>query len=177
VVQHSEQAWDPNVIAAAIDELSALRAGLVALQTRLSDSLRAVRPDHAAGAVNLVHYVGLRQHDVRALQDRLAWIGLSSLGRAESHVLASIDKVLGLLHRLAARPWTPLSSEEPAGIRTAGQLLEAHAAALLGAAPRQRNVRIMVTLGREASSDYGLVRGMLARGAHASPSGRTRLVR
>jgi len=152
------------VIAAAIDEVSALRADLVALQARLHDSLRAVHADHAAGATNLVHYVGLRRHDVRALQDRLAWIGVSSLGRAESHVLANIDKVLGLLHRLAGRSWTPLSSEEPAGIRTAARLAEAHACALLGGTPKRRSVRIMVTLASEAASDYGLVRGMLASG-------------
>ena len=160
----TEQPWDPRVIAAAIDEVSALRADLVALQPRLRDSLRAVHPNHAAGAANLVHYIGLRRHDVRALQDRLAWIGLSSLGRAESHVLANIDKVLGLLHRVAGRPWTPLSGEEPAGIRTAAKLLEEHACALLGMTPERRSVRIMVTLGSEAASDYQLIRGMLASG-------------
>ena len=124
--------------------------------------MRAVHASHTAGAANLVHYVGLRRHDVRALQDRLAWIGVSSLGRAESHVLANLDKVLGLLHRLAGRAWTPRSAEEPAGIRTAAKLLEENARALLGAAPKRRSVRIMVTLGSEAAADYGLVRGMLA---------------
>jgi len=72
VVAGTEQPWDPEVVAAAIDDLSALRADLVALPGRLDDSLRAVHPNHAAGATNLVHYVELRRHDVRALQDRLA---------------------------------------------------------------------------------------------------------
>ena len=151
VVLTAEQAWDPKVIAAAIDEVAALRADIIALQARLADSLRAVHPNHAASATNLVHYVGLRRHDVRALQDRLAWIGLSSLGRAESNVLANIDKVLGLLHRVAGRSWTPLSGEEPAGIRTAAKLLEQHACALLGGTPKQRSVRIMVTLPSEVA--------------------------
>ena len=164
VVPNTEQAWDPKVIAAVIDEVSALRADLVSLQARRHDSLRAVHPNHTAGATNLIHYVGLRRHDVRALQDRLARIGLSSLGRAESNVLANIDKVLGLLHRVAGRSWTPLSGEEPTGIRTAAKLLEQHACALLGGTPKQRSVRIMVTLPSEAALDYGLVRGMLASG-------------
>jgi pyruvate kinase len=89
---------------------------------------------------------------------------VSSLGRAESNVLANVDKVLGLLHRLAGRSWTSLSGEEPAGIRTAAKLADKHTCALLGGTPKRRSVRIMVTLGTEAASDYGLVRGMLAGG-------------
>jgi pyruvate kinase len=164
VAPHPEQPWDATAIAAAIDELVALRADLLAPPAHLSELLQAVHPDHAAGAANLVHYVGLRRHDVRALQDRLAWFGLSSLGRAESHVLANIDKVLGLLHRLAGRSWTALSGEEPAGMRTATKLLDEHARVLLGRAPERRGARIMVTLGSEAATDYALVRGMLASG-------------
>ncbi len=160
---NTDQPWDPKVIAAVIDEVSALRADLVALSAHVHDSLRSVHANHAAGAENLVHYVRLRRHDLRALQDRLAWIGVSSLGRAESHVLANIDKVLGLLHRLAGRSWTPLSSEEPAGILTATKLLEEHACALLGRTPK-RGVRIMVTLDAEAASNYELVRRLLASG-------------
>jgi pyruvate kinase len=158
------QPWDPKVIAATIDELSALRADLVELPVSLRDILQAVHPAHAAGAMNLVHYISLRRHDLRALQDRLAWVGVSSLGRAESHVLANVDKVLGLLNRLAGRSWTSLSGEEPAGIRTGSRLLEEHACALLGPTPEGRSVRIMVTLGAEAASDYGIVRDMLASG-------------
>jgi pyruvate kinase len=160
----SDQPWDASVVDAAIRDLSVLRQDLLLLQTDLTESIAKVDPDHAAGARNLVHYVGLRRHDVRALQDRLSWLGLSSLGRAESHVLANVDKVLGLLHRLAGRPWTPLSSEEPAGIRTSSQLLEQHTCALLGDPPQHRTVRIMVTMGGEMASDYPLVRAMLKAG-------------
>jgi hypothetical protein len=73
------QAWDGAVVSTLIDELTALRADLTALETRMEPALRAVHPDHTAGAVNLVHYVGLRRHDVRALQDQLAGLGLRGL--------------------------------------------------------------------------------------------------
>ena len=159
-----EQPWDPTEVAAAIDELLALRKDLIALEARFHGALRMVHPAHAASSINLVHYVGLRRHDVRALQQRLASFGMSSLGRSESHVLANIDKVLGLLHRLANLPWMARSAEEPAGIRTATQLLDEHTGALLGHEPAKRSVRIMVTLDRDAASQYGLVRAMVAGG-------------
>ena len=98
----------------------------------MASRLKGVDPNHRAGAVNLLHYVGLRRHDLREVQDRLAVLGLSSLGRAESHVLANLDKVLGLLHRLTGRDWESLSDDEPAGFNTARRLLEQHTDRLLG---------------------------------------------
>jgi pyruvate kinase len=157
-------AWDRQVIADLVAAIAALRRELIALEARSQDRLRSVNPAHRAGAANLVHYVGLRRHDVRQLQEQLAWLGLSSLGRAESHVLANLDKVLGLLHILAGEQWSARSEEEPAGSRTGPHLLQEHAQSLLGPHRPGRRTRIMVTLAAEAAHDYALVRGMLAAG-------------
>ena len=54
---------------------------------------RSVHPDHRADAVNLTHYLALRQADVRSLQRSLGERGLSSLGRCEPHVLATVESV------------------------------------------------------------------------------------
>ena len=56
-------------------------------------SINRVAPDRRASAKNLVHYVALRQQDLRELQTQLAQIGLSSLGRSESCVLESLLQV------------------------------------------------------------------------------------
>ena len=157
-------AWDVRVVRQLIKVLARLRGDLVRLETRFRDRLKAIHPAHAAGAVNLVHYIGLRQHDLRELQEQLAWLGLSSLGRAESHVLANLDKVLGLLHTLAGEKWSARSNDEPVGFRTGARLLEEHAESLLGPAPSGRRTRIMVTLPAEAGHDYALVRAMIAAG-------------
>jgi pyruvate kinase len=157
-------AWDRRVVADLIQTVGRLRQDLIALEAKSSDRLRSVNPAHRAGAVNLLHYVGLRRHDVRQLQEQLAWLGLSSLGRAESHVLANLDKVLGLLHTLAGDHWRARSDEEPAGSRTGPHLLQEHAESLLGLHRPGRRTRIMVTLATEAAHDYSLVRGMLAAG-------------
>ena len=148
-----------------IDSLTGLRDELTALQAAMHGRLAKVHEHHTAGAINLVHYVGLRRRDLRKLQDQLAWVGLSSLGRSESHVLANLDKVLGLLHVLAGQPWQPRQDEEPAGFRSGARMLEQNADRLLGTRPRAgRQTRIMVTLGAEAAHDYTLVRDLLQAG-------------
>lgn len=156
--------WDPEAIDALIHDLWALRRAMLDHEAALAPQIEAVDPAHRPSAVNLAHYLALRQADQRELQARLAWIGVSSLGRAESHVLANVDKVLGLLHRLLGRPWVPLSEGEPAGIHRSAALLEAHAQALFGAPPAGRRTRIMVTLPSEAAADVALVDSLVAAG-------------
>lgn len=123
----------------------------------LSDGLQ---PGHQHGARNLLHYLVLRRHDIRPLQRRLAALGLSSLGRAESHVLGAVQTVLHLLKQLdpAAVPIHDLNLKAGAGV------LQANTEALLGPAPKGRRVRIMVTMPSEAATDYNLVRELVAGG-------------
>jgi pyruvate kinase len=127
--------------------------------------LDEVHANYRDSAQNLLHYLALRRHDLRPLQLRLASLGLSSLGRAESHVLATVDAVLEALHRLAGRPWQPPSPEEEIIAFADGQrLLAAHTDALLGPATPGRGVRIMVTMPSEAGDDYTLVHNLLKQG-------------
>lgn len=156
--------WDPALCRDLIRQLWGLREQLLASEQRFADAIARVGPHQQASARNLVHYLALRAHDLRPLQQQLAWLGLSSLGRAESHVLANLDKVLGILHRLTGQPWRDLSAEEPVGSVRGHQLLQVHSQALLGHVQRERAVRIMVTLPSEAATDSALVRGLVAAG-------------
>lgn len=146
-------------------ELAAIRADMVA-DTALSRSrLAGIHPHHQASARNLLHYLALRRRDLRPLQLRLAALGLSSLGRAESHVLATVDEVLGVLHRLLQRTWQPASREgEVVDFAHGEQLLAGHADALLGPATPGRAVRIMVTMPSEAADDSLLIHDLLQQG-------------
>ena len=157
-------AWDPGICNSLIDELWEVRSAMLDYQERLAPWLVDVDPAHSASATNLAHYLALRRFDLRGLQERLAWIGVSSLGRAETHVLANLDKVLGILHRLVGRQWTPRTQDEPAGFQRGPALLERHAHALFGTAPAERSARIMVTLPTEAASDSNLVGGLVRAG-------------
>ena len=72
------------------------------------DRFRRWRPSirrrrFAVSALNLAHYLALRHRDIRPLQRALMRFGLSSLGRLESRVLASLDAVSMALSGLSSR--------------------------------------------------------------------------
>ncbi|MFN0097305.1 MAG: pyruvate kinase [Gemmatimonadaceae bacterium] len=148
-----------------VEELTAIRAEMVADAARSASRLDKVHANYRESARNLVRYLALRRRDLRALQQRLAAHGLSSLGRAESHVLATVDAVLEVLHRLTGSP-RQTTSPETAGVDfdTGERLLAEHTEALFGPATPGRGVRIMVTMPSEAADDYTLVHALLQRG-------------
>lgn len=119
--------------------------------------------DHLQSARNLVHYLALRRFELRATQERLTALGVSSLGRSEGHVLYNIDVVLAVLYRLAG---LTSPNREVGGVTPSegSLILEQNAARLLGPRGKGRGVRIMVTMPQQAAADYGLVRDLLASG-------------
>lgn len=155
-------AHDPQPFAPLVSELRTLREALLAAETANAAAIEAVHPAHRRSAANLVHYLELRRHDVRDLQERLSAAGLSSLGRAEAHVLASIEDVLGVLARLdGAEPVPPVAEVQR---REGRRRLVGNTAALLGAAAASRSTRVMVTLPSEAATMPALVEEMAAAG-------------
>ena len=159
-----EDTWDPAVCDALIAQLWALRTSLLKHETALQSWLEQVDPSYRASARNLAHYLALRQKDWRPLQEKLARIGVSRLGRAESNVLANLDKILGILHRLTGQSWQERSADEPVGIHSSQALLEQHTTELLGKPATTRSVRIMVTLPSETAQDFGSVRKLILAG-------------
>ncbi|MBK8360878.1 MAG: pyruvate kinase [Comamonadaceae bacterium] len=157
-------AWDEAECKGVIEKLWALRAAMQASEKRLAPLLGGADATYQASARNLAHYLALRHDDQRTLQEWLTHAGVSSLGRSESHAMANLDKVLGILHRLTGQAWATHDGDEPIGTRSSRKLLERHTADLLGPSPAERSVRIMVTLPSEAASDFGLVRQLVASG-------------
>jgi pyruvate kinase len=156
--------WDQGVCLELLDRLWALRSAILDSEVRYSIDIEKVGLHQKASARNLVHYLAMRATDLRSVQEKLSWLGVSSMGRSESHVLANVDKVIGILHRLTGQTWQDLSQDEPAGRVTGRRLLEQHTDLLLGPKQYERSVRIMVTLGSETANDYGLVRRLVDAG-------------
>ena len=150
-----------------LDQLLALRAQVLEdVETRLKKyRIRNPAVGHSSSLFNLACYLSLRKHDLRSIQDRLAMIGLSSLGRGESHILANLDRVIAVLSRLADRQ--PLSSAAvwwDGAFSDGEQILRKRTDEILGPTPAGRQARIMVTLPSESAVDGRLVESLLAAG-------------
>ncbi len=147
--------------AAARREVAALIAAARRMETgqrALLDALPArVRPD----AINLLHYLAIRRHDLRPLQRRLAALGLSSLGRCEAQVLATLTATHAAAAALAGE--RILGGDDDRFANGSARLLRA-GRELLGLAPRGRDVRLMVTLPGESARDARLVRDLIDGG-------------
>lgn len=166
-------------------ELAEIRRELFRGPGQLQGRIAQVHPALRSSARNLLDYLTLRRRDLRPLQSKLALLGLSSLGRAEPHVLATLNAVLDILGRLTGRELAPAS--HPEGVidfETGQRLLADHTQALLGEGTPGRTVRIMVTMPSEAATDYTLVEGLLRQGmdcmrincAHDDPSTWARMI-
>lgn len=113
------------------------------------------RPDYRPSAENFAHYLALRQHDIRGLQRRMMALGLSSLGRAESRVLPSLDAVLALLRATAGTDPHPGGTGSAAFF--AGEArIEERSQILFGDKARQTAVRLLVTLPSTADRAFVL---------------------
>ena len=155
----------PAQLSALAAQLVALRDAALAQEQRFTAAaeLAAVAPSRRASARNLLHYLSVRRHDIRGLQQDLSALGLSSLGVLEPHALASLNAVIGVLEQLqGAAPGA--APEPPVDFASGPQRLREHTQALLGAEPQGRFVRIMVTMPSEAATDAQLVHDLLEAG-------------
>jgi DNA-binding XRE family transcriptional regulator len=105
--------------------LEALLDELRSNWSKFAPHLSHLPPASRKSAENLIHYVTLRRNDIRELQQDLARNGLSSLGRAESHVMSSIIAVVNLLHMLLNRRGIEMDSLKPISFDEGRDLLVA----------------------------------------------------
>ncbi len=149
-------------VAEARSQVEAL-LGEVGRATPTEGELAAIAAVHRKGAVNLRHYLALRAHDVRRLQNSLAELGLSSLGRAEGHVQATLLAVHRALTRLQGESDGTNALVGP-NFQEARPALGSNADALLGPAPEGRAVRVMVTADAGLAQNADSVRALVERG-------------
>lgn len=125
--------------------------------------IKTLHPDQKISARNLIRYLALRSEDVRALQDHLHTVGLSSLASSESHILRQVQAILERLGK----------KYQPAEISTCtyetGQkLIRKKSAKLFGTQKGKSIPHLMVTFDAEFSEDYPLIKSLLMAGMNVA---------
>ncbi len=144
---------------------------------------RITRDAFREGAVNLAHYLALRQLDLRAIQAALRPLGLASLARIESHVLPSLQSIIANLETIAGTSPTE-ARPSPEDFRRGGEDLAGNTAEVLGRPADGRRTLVLVTLGPKAAKAPDFVRELVAAGmdcarincAHDDPEAWTAMI-
>ncbi len=154
----------PQSLDALIASLDGVLEELADAEACQAESIAAVADQHRAGAVNLVHYAALRQHDRRELQNDLMDIGVTSLATTEADVRAKVGAARDVLCALRGDtgPWDLAATN--AAMDLGDEILEANTLAVFGPTRPARPTRIMVTFPSEAGRDPALVSTFVAAG-------------
>ncbi len=168
----SATAVRPSSLEEVTGELNSLEVELSAFEGQMQEKLERIPLAYRDSAKNLVHYLALRQRDLRKLQEQLAQHGLSSLGRSESCVMGALLQVSTRAHEsLALRDGKTPELERLAYRRqslmswdTAQDHLHEHTAQVFGARPADRHIYIMVTAPPAAEADSEWMEKLLNAG-------------
>ncbi len=136
----------------------------MAAEEKQSEALLTIPSNRRNSARNLIHYLALRAQDLRRLQVTLAHEGLSSLGRCEAHVLATVQRLQSVIQQLSGQP-TPDSLKTSSPSQMEGpNTLKRQAHKVFGPLPKLRSTRIMVTLPGEAVQNPTMISQLLEAG-------------
>ncbi len=154
-------------------EVDRIERHVRAAESELQTDIDRVPPEARESARNLVHYVALRQLELRDLQEQLQEHGLSSLGRSEGSVLNTLlDLQARVTEALIARGARASEDLERIASRRARELdwpaikdlLHQRTRELFGQKPEGRHIYIMVTAPSANEADVDWMRAMLQAG-------------
>jgi len=121
------------------------------------------RKNFEKSAENLSYYLALRRRDIRGLQEQLAPLGLSSLGRLESNTKSSLENVIAQLS-LNAGEETNFTTHTLHSFTKGRKSLENNTEQIYGPKPDDRNTRIMVTMPSKAAKDVEFIENLMNKG-------------
>ena len=162
-LQTDRDAITTRQLAQLRDDVDELLEQLSAAEHTWSRQLARVADEHRPSARNMVHYWAIRQVELRELQTRLAVRGLSSLGRSEQHVEATLMSVRSAITAMLGERFNPTPTADSSSDAGDG-LLRVRTQDLLGPEPTDRVTRIMVTMPATAATDPALVHRLVERG-------------
>lgn len=150
-----------------LNQLEQIENEAKALEKKYEKRLKKIHPENQKSALNLIHYLALRNQDIRDLQNTLGQLGISRLGRAESHVMASITAVKNLLNKILKKE--QLEEEKPqVSFKKGKKIIRKNTSALLGKKLKGSKVRIMVTLPSDAADDPKFIKKLVTSGMNSA---------
>ena len=146
-----------------IEELDRLLKTLEKQEDKHHRISQKLSPVHRKGWRNMLHYKTLRSQDIRPLQKKLGYLGISRFGNAEAHIRSSILQSKRLLEGFNPKGLKPNHHLERS-IRESKELLKQNTQLLFGPSDQKRRVRVMVTLGPQAIQSYPYVEDLVRKG-------------
>ena len=124
-----------------------------------------IRPGQTKSAQNLIHYLVLRNEDIRKLQDSLHIYGLSSLASSEGQIHSQLQSILQRL----GKNYTPKELDSCNYEYTLEQM-QKRSRLLFGQKADPLIPYIMVTFDSDFADNYAVVKNLLQNGmnVHAS---------
>jgi pyruvate kinase len=114
---------------------------------------------------NLEAYLKLRSLDITKLQDELTNLGLSSLGRAQSCVLNSINQDIFILAKLLQKEYTQSKIDKEALNFDDARKIHLNNAKVFGKTEESFKTKVMVTLPSDAATSPNLIGDLIKSGA------------
>ncbi|MEA3353867.1 MAG: pyruvate kinase, partial [Campylobacterota bacterium] len=114
---------------------------------------------------NLQAYIKLRSQDISELQNQLTNIGLSSLGRAQSCVINSINQDIFILSKLLHKEYNQTQNDQNALNYEDAKKIMLKNSEVFGESCEKFKTKVMVTLPSEAADDENLIGDIISKGA------------
>lgn len=123
----------------------------------------SLHPSQKESAKNLLHYLSLRQQDIRELQDQLHEFGLSSLSSSEGHILRQVQAIQERLGKKYPKAQISTSTQD-----YSKHLLKEKNLQLFGTRKEEDIPYIMVTFDSGFADDYALIKSLLQSGMNVA---------
>ncbi|MEA3290540.1 MAG: pyruvate kinase [Campylobacterota bacterium] len=142
---------------------------LIELKSKILDCVNEVdevdENEQNQSLQNLQAYIKLRSQDISELQNSLTSIGLSSLGRAQSCVINSINQDIFILSKLLHKEYNETQNDQNALNYEDAKKIMLKNSEVFGESSTKFKTKVMVTLPSEASDDENLIGDIISKGA------------
>lgn len=154
---------ETNTLSAIRQQLEQLESNMLAESGKRILGLPNLHAEQIPAAKNLIHYMILRNQDLRNLQDLLHINGLSSLASSESHVHRQLQAIMERL----GKHYEPheLSS---CTYEASHRWIETKSCHLFGSEQKCEVPAIMVTFDTSFANNYALIKNLLQNGMNVA---------